>query len=122
MDPVDRIRGALSGERRRSALYRWLWENYALISDQKKPGVRVDWITIADALADLGVKTRFGQKFRPDTVRRVAALVAVDAKKAGWTGRRTARGAMPQAETTVATPRERLKLTLRPPRPRQEDK
>jgi hypothetical protein len=110
-----RLRAALSGKHKRSPLYRWLWDNYAMVAEARKPGVRTDWVTVA---AELSALLRAGLK--PETVRRTWARVVVDAKASGWNGTsapvlRPALGRTPAVEQERQ--RQRAKISLRPPSP-----
>ena len=91
-DPHDRspakVAQAIRGRGGRSPLYVWMWENYAELSAAKVPGRRSDWISAAEEVRRMGIKSERGGKVSAETMRRTWANVDKNAKAFGWTGDR----------------------------------
>ena len=120
-DPHDRspakVAQAIRGRGGRSPLYVWMWENYAELSAAKVPGRRSDWISAAEEVRRMGIKSERGGKVSAETMRRTWANVDKNAKAIGWNGNPEPPGAsVPTTARTQPVPHARLSTPpLRPP-------
>jgi hypothetical protein len=81
-----KVAQAIRGRGGRSPLYVWMWENYAELSAARVPGRRADWISAAEEVRRLGIKSERGGKVNAETMRRTWANVDKNAKALDWTG------------------------------------
>lgn len=77
---VKDVAAAISGRRKtgRSAVYRWLWDNYGKIAGAKTG--RSDWIAVVDTLRAVGIGANPGEELKPENVRKVWSRVVSDMK------------------------------------------
>ena len=104
-----RVAQALRGRGGRSPLYVWMWENYAELSAARVQGRRADWISAAEEIRRMGIKSERGGKVNAETMRRTWANVDKNAKAFGWTGDRHPA----QPGDTAPAPRAPVESTVR---------
>jgi hypothetical protein len=77
--PYPAMVSAFRGSRARSALYRWLWDNFEPLQQARKASQGVtDWVGVTLELNHIGLRNRDGKLLKPESVRRTFARVERD--------------------------------------------
>jgi hypothetical protein len=88
-DAIDRVVDALRGRGGRSALYVWMWDNYAELVQARREARaarrRTDWSDAARVMNER-LKAAGGGKITAETMRRTWANVVKNAEAVGWGG------------------------------------
>lgn len=80
-DHVARIRKALRGTGRTSALYWWFHDHYEEIVTQQEGDKQVSWVTVAASLNALGIRVGNGKLVTNATARKNFNRVKADKAK-----------------------------------------